>query len=462
MLAKARDQRLRGNAGSNETLVFAYTSSDKPGTVASRSHVADLKIDLLRLGNNVRVNLLPLVSETGRFHLSARLGRGTADIPADRPGISRLAAGILQASNLGRHSNVDVDRLLELSGVRRQIRVVDDQAVISFNGPSSELTFTLQLLTAMISDVRPGPEGWPQYLGWYNTARIAAMDTPPGVAWMNAVPLLANQDRRLAYPAVQYVAQYPPKEVTDWLRGNWLRGPLEIGIVGHFLPETLLDPIRETVGTLPRRKDSEIQPKERLSTATQPGRIQLKFEGGAGSTASYVQWPVNVSTSPQQGAAVMLASDILEDRVRRLLREKFGATYTPSSGLYRHGTQRDHAAIWVGLTLAPKEDQNMTGWAMFVADELARNGASEDELLRAVTPRRAAHARDVENPAWWLETVVSRAQQDPSAIPEALAKTRAWEEATLADVNTAARQLVKERVLVVIVTPDDDAGRKAP
>ncbi len=461
VLDKARERRLRGNAGSDEVLAFAYTSFDKPGKVASRSHVSELKIDLLRLDNQVRVNLLPMVSDNGRFHLTARIGRGTADVPADRPGIARLAAGILEAANLGRHPTTEITRLLELRGVNRRVLVVDDQAVITFNGPSSELTFVLQLLTAMLTDLRPVPEAWPHYLGWYNSAHLSTTGTPPGVARVNAIPLLANQDRRLGYPVVQYVAQYPFKEVSDWLRGSWLRGPVEIGIVGHFLPETLIDPIRETVGTLPRRKDGEIQTKERLTTSTQPGRIQLKFEGGAGSTASYVQWPVTLTASPRQGAAVVLASDILEDRVRRLLREKFGATYTPMSGLYRHATQRDHAAIWIALTLAPQEDQNMTGWVMFVADELARNGASEDELLRVAEPRRTAHARDVENPAWWLETVVSRAHQDPSAIPEAIAKATAWEQTTLADVNAAARQLVKERVLVVIVTPEDGAAQKA-
>ena len=94
-------------------------------------------------------------------------------------------------------------------------------------------------------------------------------------------------------------------------------------------------------------------------------------------------WPLFVWTPERQREvrAVTLLREVLSDRVRRIVREKFGQTYTPDVS---YVTERggDDGALTVAIETHPEAVQQVVNEVRAIARELARGNITADELER--------------------------------------------------------------------------------
>lgn len=456
---KSAEQPLPTPDHGADDLHFGYRDFGVPGKVASETFEADLGLSLVTFSNGTRLNLRPSKLQPQRFILRATLGRGIFDVEKNRSGLGHLGTSIITLADLGRHTRGQIGRLLALHGISARFDLTDNVCSINFSGPSAELPFSLQLLTAFLSDLKLDPAHQRTVYSQYSANRRFALSTPTGLARITAVAQLGANDRRLSATPVETVMKYKLTEVFDWMREHWLQGPLEIGIVGDFQRDEVVTATAASVGTLPTR--GALRPTtsgEPLTFTTKSGTQLLSVKLPAGAATAFLTWPAMLPDAPVNNRSLQFAADVLRDRLRLKLREELGATYSPAASVSRYQKQRDYAYLWAELTFEPKQAKILTERVIALADELARNGITSEEFERLKEPRRTRNAEQMRDNGWWLAAIVASAQSQPSVLEEARGHLTGYDSITAENVNRAARAFSADSVVAVVAVPTPTAN----
>ncbi|MGA0846693.1 MAG: M16 family metallopeptidase, partial [Luteolibacter sp.] len=145
-----------------------------------------------------------------------------------------------------------------------------------------------------------------------------------------------------------------------------------------------------------------------------------------------------------------ILSSILGDRMREEIREKLGASYSPNAGA-RGSDGLEGVGYLIGQSAGkPDELPILVETMLKEAASLASEGASADELDRALKPQLGMLEESARDNSYWLETVLSQSQSDPEKITLARQRDEDYRNITLSEINElAARYLAKENALKI-------------
>jgi zinc protease len=450
---KSAGRPLKAKSADDAALVFRYQDFGAPGPVTKRERVADLDLTLVSFANGVRLNVRPSEFEPGRFRLRVVFPLNLAHVPDGRGGIAELAGQLLLNSNLKRHTQTELARLVKLHGISAQFSVALGTPVVQFSGPAAEMPFALRLFAALLSDLELDLEHYQVALSHYSGQYQRTMVNAGPLALREVLRVYTRDDSRvrLINPRA-FATNDSLGEVESWLRDHMLNGPLEIGLVGDVTADEAVKEAAATVGTLKRRR-SPPRPGDPLVAPKKATRQQATVDLPASTSMSCVLWPVSSPDEPRQSAALALAADALRDRLTAVLRETLGATYSPQVGLHRDTIQRDFAFAVAITTLDPERAQQFTEGTIRLAARLAERGMTPDQFARLREPARTRRANDMRNNGWWLSAVVAIAQSRPEVLDEARRHEKIFDEVTLDDVNRAVNVFKPDNVTALILRP---------
>jgi zinc protease len=89
-----------------------------------------------------------------------------------------------------------------------------------------------------------------------------------------------------------------------------------------------------------------------------------------------------------------------------------------------------------------------------LADDLAKNGATADELDRALKPVLGIIEKSLRDNGYWLNTVMSQSQSDPKRLDLARNRDADYRSITLEEINALAKKyLSRDNALEVKILP---------
>jgi len=437
-----------------DQLLFHYGDIQPPGAVAERRAEPDLRLTSVAFANGVRLNLRPSKGESHRFALSARLGEGIMDTPANQPRLEQLALDLLASADLGRNTQDELERLLQLHAVAFNAGFDDNQLYLTASGPSAELPFALRFVAALLSDPKLDPARLKKAVSRYASMQRHEVESTQLWARNEILFQLASENPRLRLASLQQVSRYSFDDICAWMHQHWLEGPLEIGITGSVDPGETVAAAARTVGALPPRNNIPSAAMGRLALRPKPFARNEVGSMPEGAATLRIAWPAASAREVPENAALQLAVDAVTDRLRIKVREDLGATYAPTGGLYHYSAQPDFQFAWIELTFDPKKANALADLTLQLADDLAQHGVTPEEFARLREPRRAQTAAQLEADSWWLRQVLVRAQSQPEAVRDARALATAYTAVTLEEVNrAAARTLRSTNASAVLVMP---------
>jgi zinc protease len=134
-----------------------------------------------------------------------------------------------------------------------------------------------------------------------------------------------------------------------------------------------------------------------------------------------------------------LLAEILSDRLREEIREKLGASYSPDARA--DGDEAFDlgyiAAISVGK---PADTPKLVNISRDLAIDLARKGATADELERARKPVLAQLEKSLRDNGYWLGTVLAQCQENPQKLDLARGREADYQSITLKELNELAKK----------------------
>ncbi|WP_367872752.1 M16 family metallopeptidase [Luteolibacter sp. Populi] len=431
---------------------FGYSAFGNPGTVKSRKDIADLGLSQLMLSNGVRLNFKQTDFEKSGIRILARIGSGKLTQPKDSPGIDFFAASVFDAGGLGKHSVDDLQQILAGRNVGTGFSIADDAFILSGRTTPEDLELELQLMCAQMTDPGYRDEALVQFRKsipeLYQQIRHTVGGAQAGLeSWLH------GGDFRWTLPEETKLASYTLDDARKWLTPALTKGYLEISIVGDFDESTMLPLVLKTFGALgPRETEKPALPAARKVTFPKaPAEKTFTYDSKIPQATAHVVWKTEgLRNNTKFVRRLNLLGEILSDRLRKEIREKLGASYSPganpdgSDGLEGFGYLISDA---VGK---PEDVKKLTDVAATLAAELAEKGLDDDELDRARKPVIAQIEKSKRDNSYWLGNVLAKSQETPDVLDLVRGRDADVASITPKDLGEIAKKYLGEKNAIKI------------
>lgn len=433
----------------------------RPGRIASEEHLPDYDAHLLRFENNIRMNFVQSRQEPGLVRAVIRVGDGLFQEPAIRRGLREFALETVLASGTGRFTMDQIQTFIEEHVMGFSFDVVDHDA-FTFRGTTR--TDDLEAFFAVVSDYLRAPRFSHDVqqsvkMGAAMGRMSASFGVSDGIRAFQ--DHLFGNDGRFAWGEPMDYHSLGVSHVRNWLGEALSRGYVEIGLIGDISKERAIDIAGRTFGNLSGREEQKrrIEPAP-VRIAAAPGFERLEFVGETHQAAALGMWPIHRRLTFEERMGMLVVSRVLEQRMRMLFRERLSLAYAPSAQFVSHTEYPEFAYIQAYVDCAPEDSAEIAKALARIADELARDGMTENEFIGAINPVQNHLEQALRTNSMMLDRLLRRAQESTTPIREMRAiRDGAFANLQLEDVNAlAAIALPANRARTAAIVPKPFVG----
>lgn len=440
-----------------EVKTFAHTDFGPPGTIMETETFDDLGITRLTLSNGVTVNFKRTEFDRNRISLSAWVGHGKLLMPADMPGLDNFAEAVVNEGGIGEHSAEELRRILAGRNVGAGFGVEDGHFSITGTTTPDDLELQLQLMTAQL--MLPGfrDEAVEQFRKSVPMTFQQLAHTPDG-AMQEMWAWLHGNDPRFDFPdSPEPLLAMTPDDIRPWLASDFTGGSVELNVIGDFDPEKLTPLVLSTFGAIPSRPapTEEAADLRKINFPNAPARKVFDYESKIEQGQGIVVWRVpGPRVDERRFRRINLLSDILADRFREEIREKLGASYSPFAAAGGSRELDDYGFVIALSTCKPDDAARLAEISRNIGAKLASDGASEDELDRALTPVLTDVEKSLRDNSYWLGSVLCGSTADDNKLELARDRVDDIRSITLKEINAiAAEYLTSDRAIEIEIRP---------
>lgn len=445
-------------------VTWGYTDFGPAGRVVARTPIRVLPGEVVTFGNNVRLVMKPSDFEDDTVRVSVRIGQGELELPRDRAGLAFAINQAFTAGGLGKHDESDLERALAGRSVGTSFGVGGDSFTMSGATRPKDLELQLQLMAAYVSDPGMRADGFVRAQASFDTILKNTESSPAAVAGSQLGRILQPGDARDRFPTREEWSRITFEEVIRAVRPALQSGAIEVTLVGAFKPDEAIALVGKTFGALPQRRPGLLpltESRAQALPAPTPEVATLTHKGRADQALAMVYWPAPDFSDPRRARLARIVSDIMGLRLTDEVREKQGATYSPSAGWSASTINPGYGLVSASSEVAPDGVERFIATAEGIAAAMAKSDITRDELLRARKPLLEGLRNDRRSNPTWLGRLSGGAFR-PDQWPRAASVEADYNAATLEQVRAMARELFDPakavRIRIVPETPAKTEG----
>ena len=374
--------------------------------------------------------------------------------PAGQRGLHKLATSTFIAGGLGKHSADDLRRLLAGKNVGWRFSGGADAFRFSGGTTGDDLLLDLQLLAAYLTDPGYRSEALRVAHKEFEQLYESFKHTAAGPLETEVANLLADGDPRFGLPEEEVLMARKLEELKAWLTPQLAHGALEVALVGDFDIDDALAAAAKTIGALPPREAKPALPElKKVKFPDQPLKKTYVIDSEIPKASVLVYWPTEDALDARRTRRVNMLGEVLNDRLRVKVREETGSSYRQRADNLSSDTYPGYGYIVATVDADPAMAGQISDTVVELADEIARNGVTEDELNRARLPLLTAFRESLRSNGYWL-SVLAPAQEKPQMLDWARTRIPDNEAITTSELNVLAKKyLPKGRASRVTILP---------
>lgn len=441
-----------------QKLDFAYQDFGPTGEITARNRVEDFDIDQVTFANNVRLNMKTTDFEDGWIRMSVTVGEGWTAFPADNPALTALASS-LSSGGYEAHSAAELSEIFAGKSISVNFGIGSERLTFSGSTNNDDVLAQLQAWAGLMT--APGyREEWREKFVESIEASFHTIDsTPSGVAARDLDRIWRDGDIRYGLrPKEEYTA-LTLDQVRAVLEPQLTSGAIEIGIVGDFNKDAVIEAVAKTFGALPKRSaDFTLNRDAFASRFPAPARVALTHTGKPDQGAIFMAWPFNQDWTIERARDYSVLSTIFTNRMTDRVREELGLAYSPGGGVTFSRDTPGYAYASASMTADPQYFKSFEEAVKSIAADLRSGGITEDEMTRAVKPiLENIQSSERENGAWL--GLVARSQTDPESLEQRRSRQASFASMTPARLDAAAKTLfAPDGLHIVEIRADGSAG----
>jgi len=376
----------------------------EPGEVVAAAPLGVLGIEQVELSNGVRALLWSNNAEPGRVAVRVQFGAGWRAFDADTAPYAALGEMALVGSGVGELGQEELDRIS--TGRKMGFDFAIDDAVFTFNAQTraADLADQLYLFAAKL-----GMPRWDEnpVIRAQAASRIAYesyASSPSGLLTRDLEYLLRARDPRFLTPDPAAIASTTPEGFREvW--GPLLRqGPIEVMIFGEFDRNETLAALERTFGALPEREPIPAQVLAKTPDFPAAGEASvLNHRGDATQAAAVIAWPTGGGVMElRESRQLEILTQLFNNRLLDEMRERAGASYSPQVVSDWPVELDEGGTITAIAQLKPEDVPVFFAAADTIANDLAVNPPTRDELERVTKPLRQLISRASTGNGFWM------------------------------------------------------------
>jgi zinc protease len=383
------------------------------------SHPVGIRdIEQLDFPNGVKALIWPTTFEPGRITVRVRFGAGyRAFTPADAPYIA-IGQKALLPSGIGDLGPDELDRLATGRKLGFDFQIEDGVFAMEGETRPADLSGQLYLFAAKLANPGWDPSTFKRVKAAATLGYQSLSGDPQAVLGRDLEWLLSNRDPRYAVPTPAQLAKATPEGFRRVWEPLLKQGPVEVLVFGDIDEKATIEMLSKTFGAIPQRQPipSQVLARPLGFPAPQAAPVVLYHKGDKDQAAAVVAWPTGGGVAGLQDAHRLdLLGDLFANRLLDAMREKAGASYSPQVGSTWPEDLSAGGRILALAQVPPAEVPEFFVAADKIAADLATTGPTEDELNRAVEPKRTLINRALSGHRYWM-SLLEGATGDPRRI----------------------------------------------
>lgn len=440
---QSRQTQVQG-PDAQDALAFPYLPAPSgAAAVADRTKMDETGVTRVRFENNVTLLVKKTDFAANEVLAAVSFGRGQSSEPQDMPALSEMTDRVINSSGLGKLSEDELSRALAGTSTRVSFNVEEDKFVFSARSVPDETELMFQLLNHYIQDPGFRQSALRRSARQLTQKYRSLSHSVQGAMAIKGQKFLAGGDCRFGFPDPESVEQVDLADIRNWITPALTKGPLEIAVVGDIDEDAVIGAASTYFGSLPQRKD--LRESEPVSTPEFPKNqeIELSVPTRISKALLVTAYPTTHIWDIHQARRLSVLADIVSDRMRIRIRENLGASYSQGAGHSPSRAYPDYGLLTGYAVIDPDEmdtvEQAMDG----IAAELRANGATEDELKRALEPTFTQIREQIKTNEYWLHTVLKGAGRHPQQLQWSRTLLEDYTCITVEEINQTARKWLK-------------------
>jgi zinc protease len=434
---------------------FAYASDPaKAGAIASRAHQDEFDLEQVVFENGVRLHVKKTDFKEKQILAFALVGEGELALdPKDRV-LGIVAPSVFTGGGLGAH---DADQLRRLTA-GRSVAVGFDVAeqAFSLGGPTTmeDLLLQCEIMRAYLVDAGWREEGLRQFKQQIPVLFETFEHKEQGPLTLEYLPELYSNDARMVFPTRERFESLTTAEVRDWLRKSLDAAPIDLVFVGDLDVDAAVAAAARTFGTLPQRRARDPHEDRRSPMQARTGlRRDYTIDAEDPKTFVMIAFPTTDGMEAATRRRLGFLGQVLSDRLRVQVREKLGASYSPSAFSQSSETTPRDGWIAIQASAEPGKVEELVEACLAAADGMATSGLTDEEIERARKPAQARIKEGLRTNGYWVRAL-SGLHEGKDAFADMRTAPTFFDSIGRADLEPLAKEFLgKSRASIAVVAP---------
>jgi zinc protease len=429
-----------------------------PGEVRARREIPEIGVTVLTLSNGVEVWLKPTDFRNDQITFTA-YSRGGASLAAEAEYLdASLSASLVSIAGVGGFSPVDLDKVLAGRIANASAFISTYTHGVSGGSTPRDLETALQLVYLHFTASNHDPEAF-ALMKRRLDASLANQAQSPGAAFGEEVRRLNTSDHYSVRPMrPEDVARLDADRMMAYYEARFRNAAdFTFFFVGAFTVDQVTPLLTTYLGSLPSTGKAEAQ--LRNLDLRFPAMVERETvnKGQEPSSQTAITFFSDTGLDELESHRLRAATTILQMRLRDVLREELGGTYSVGVGYSDTAPQPGYGTTSVQFGSAPENAERLRNVVLTELDKLRRDGPSESEVgIVKETERRELETALRQN-GYWLNSLqaVHLLGRDPLRIPQRIERT---ESLGTENIHEAFRKYFPpDRYTVVTLMPENAA-----
>jgi len=427
-------------------------SEPDSGSVRRRSEDDELGIESVTLDNGIRLHLREMKEAAERVFLHLTLGGGRIREQPHNLGITMAAALVFSQPATSSMSSVEIRDVL--AGMTFSIAgwVDEDTVSIKLAAAPEELEAGMQLIHLLLTRPRLEEallELWRHRIERYGESRQVSVEAQLAE---QALELLTGGDPRFRVITGQEAGSIHLEQAQGWLEEMVANAPIEVAIVGDLGRGQLLDLALRYLGSVTSRpvRAPDLDGLRGLSVQDGPLSSTVEVSTVTPRAAVLNGWRAAPWESAQERRLLLMAEQVLTQRLHREIRDQQGLTYSTECSYSPSKAFPNASMLAAAFYTAPERVEH----AARSSRELIESFACEGPTVAEVEAARRHVARLFEDlhrkPQYWSRVLAdldfrgTELSELKTALEQYLACTRG-------DILTVLQKYVTEQRRIQVV-----------
>jgi len=438
-----------------KTIAFPYLQEPgEEGSIIRTKKISDLGIVQVDFKNGVRLNLKKTDFKADQVLINLAFGSGRTSQPLKKPGLAALSTKLINESGLGGLEKDGIERAMAGKSTDVSFDVAEDHFYFKGETVTQEVPLLFQLLYAHLVDPGFREDAYALSMERFRQEYLELSGSIDGAMVLSGNRFLAGGDSRFGLPSYEEFRQLTLEHVRSWIQASLKTDTMEVSVVGDFDMDSVIKLAAKYLGTLSLHTEIYKSSESRLPEfpVGQFHKISVATKIPKGMVI--VAYPTEDLWDISRTRRLSVLADIVSDRLREQIREKLGSAYSTFAFNRPSRAYPKYGVFQAGVYINPEEANMLIKKVKKIVSDLAVDGATQDELHRALFPTLTGIKEMMRENSYWLNTVLTGSKKHPQQLDWSRTIMKDYASITKEEVsNIAKKYLDNGKATTIIVKP---------